>query len=111
MVTQHTMCSLSQALHNDSFVGQQLCDAVELMFAILCCSGDQMNGLRTGIRPVHIASASKMVTDFSGMPIQPHKVSHIRPCILLATAWQHLHPILYVLHSWNDIEKISMALA
>ena len=34
-----------------------------------------MGGLRTGIRPVHIASASKMVTDFSGMPIQPHKVS------------------------------------
>ena len=33
-----------------------------------------MGGLRTGIRPVHIASASKMVTDFSGMPIQPHKV-------------------------------------
>lgn len=34
-----------------------------------------MGGLRTGIRPVHITSASKMVTDFSGMPIQPHKVS------------------------------------
>ena len=33
-----------------------------------------MGGLRTGIKPVHIASASKMVTDFSGMPIQPHKV-------------------------------------
>jgi len=38
------------------------------------CRADQMGGLRTGIRPVHIASASKMVTDFSGMPIQPHKV-------------------------------------
>lgn len=36
---------------------------------------DQMGGLRTGIRPVHIAATSKMVTDFSGMPIQPHKVS------------------------------------
>jgi hypothetical protein len=40
----------------------------------MICRADQMGGLRTGIRPVHIASASKMVTDFSGMPIQPHKV-------------------------------------
>lgn len=40
----------------------------------MTCRADQMGGLRTGIRPVHIASASKMVTDFSGMPIQPHKV-------------------------------------
>ena len=44
--------------------------------SLQCCyRSDQMGGLRTGIRPVHIASASKMVTDFSGMPIQPHKVS------------------------------------
>ena len=44
-----------------------------------------MGGLRTGIRPVHIASASKMVTDFSGMPIQPHKVSNLllQPAVFL----------------------------
>ena len=33
-----------------------------------------MGGLYTGIRPVHIAAASKMVSDYSGMIVQPHKV-------------------------------------
>lgn len=37
------------------------------------CSGDQMGGLRTGIRPVHIYPASRMVSDYSGMIVQPHK--------------------------------------
>lgn len=32
-----------------------------------------MGGLRTGIRPVHISPISKMVSDYSGMLIQPHK--------------------------------------
>lgn len=38
-------------------------------------SESQMGGLYTGIRPVHIATASKMVSDYSGMIVQPHKVS------------------------------------
>ncbi len=33
-----------------------------------------MGGLRTGIRPVHIVATSKMVCDYSGMMVQPHKV-------------------------------------
>jgi hypothetical protein len=37
------------------------------------CSQDQMGGLRTGIRPVHIYPASRMVSDYSGMMVQPHK--------------------------------------
>ena len=45
-----------------------------------------MGGLRTGIRPVHIASASKMVTDFSGMPIQPHKVSFLQSAVVCPTS-------------------------
>ena len=32
-----------------------------------------MGGLRTGIRPVHISPISKMVSDYSGMMVQPHK--------------------------------------
>ncbi|KAL0021115.1 hypothetical protein WJX79_010332 [Trebouxia sp. C0005] len=55
----------------------------EIVMAIDLRGADQMGGLRTGIRPVHIASASKMVTDFSGMPIQPHKA------IVGANAFQH----------------------
>ena len=51
-----------------------------------------MGGLRTGIKPVHIASASKMVTDFSGMPIQPHKV-----CLQHLTSM--LPDMLFVLHT------------
>lgn len=35
----------------------------------------QMGGLRTGIRPVHIVTTSKMVSDYSGMIVQPHKVT------------------------------------
>lgn len=51
-----------------------------LPISILCplptftCSEHQMGGLWTGIRPVHIAQASKMVSDYSGMIVQPHKV-------------------------------------
>jgi hypothetical protein len=32
-----------------------------------------MSGLYTGIRPVHIYPTSKMVSDYSGMMVQPHK--------------------------------------
>ena len=32
-----------------------------------------MGGLWTGVRPVHIARASRMVSDYSGMLVQPHK--------------------------------------
>lgn len=32
-----------------------------------------MGGLRTGVRPVHIYPASRMVSDYSGMIVQPHK--------------------------------------
>ena len=38
------------------------------------CRVQQMGGLRTGIRPVHIVATSKMVCDYSGMMVQPHKV-------------------------------------
>lgn len=43
-----------------------------------------MGGLRTGIRPVHIVSTSKMVSDYSGMMVQPHKVCahHLSPTSL-----------------------------
>ena len=33
-----------------------------------------MGGLWTGIQPVHISVISKMVSDYSGMMVQPHKV-------------------------------------
>jgi hypothetical protein len=33
-------------------------------------SKDQMGGLYTGIRPVHIYPASRMVSDYSGMMVQ-----------------------------------------
>ncbi len=32
-----------------------------------------MSGLWTGVNPVHIYPTSKMVTDYSGMAVQPHK--------------------------------------
>ncbi len=33
-----------------------------------------MGGLRTGIQPVHLSATSKMVAEYSGMMVQPHKV-------------------------------------
>ena len=42
--------------------------------ARLGCRVEQLGGLRTGIRPVHLVTTSKMVCDFSGMLVQPHKV-------------------------------------
>ncbi|KAG2492725.1 hypothetical protein HYH03_009137 [Edaphochlamys debaryana] len=45
----------------------------EVVLAIKLRGEAQMNGLRTGIRPVHIYPTSKMVSDYSGMIVQPHK--------------------------------------
>ncbi|CAL8462098.1 g1629 [Coccomyxa elongata] len=45
----------------------------EVVMAINKRGVQQMGGLRTGIRPVHIVSTSKMVSDYSGMMVQPHK--------------------------------------
>lgn len=45
----------------------------EVVMALALRGQDQMGGLWTGIRPVHIAPTSKMVSDYSGMLIQPHK--------------------------------------
>lgn len=45
----------------------------EVVMAIALRGEQQMGGLWTGIRPVHIAPTSKMVSDFSGMMVQPHK--------------------------------------
>ena len=45
----------------------------EVVMAIALRGGDQLGGLRTGVRPVHIYPTSKMVSDYSGMLVQPHK--------------------------------------
>jgi 2-isopropylmalate synthase len=45
----------------------------EVVMAIALRGQNQMGGLWTGVRPVHISAASKMVSDYSGMLIQPHK--------------------------------------
>lgn len=45
----------------------------EVVMAIALRGEDQLGGLWTGIRPVHISPSSKMVMEYSGMPVQPHK--------------------------------------
>ena len=45
----------------------------EIVMAIALRGDEQLGGLWTGVRPVHISSTSKMVSDYSGMPVQPHK--------------------------------------
>jgi 2-isopropylmalate synthase len=45
----------------------------EVVMAIALRGERQMGGLRTGIRPVHIYPTSRMVSDYSGMAVQPHK--------------------------------------
>lgn len=58
----------------------------------------QMAGLRTGIRPVHIISTSKMVSDYSGMMVQPHKV---RPRSYSSLAQQPPHQRGPVSQRWQ----------
>ena len=56
----------------------ELCRA-ELLYvrqAFFVCRDGLMNGLWTGVQPVHIAHTSRMVQDYTGMAIQPHKVGH-----------------------------------
>ena len=55
------------------------------------CRVQQMGGLRTGIRPVHIVATSKMVCDYSGMMVQPHKVTTLSS----TGSWAH----------WNNKKK------
>ena len=45
----------------------------EVVMASALRGADQLGGLRTGIDAVHLAPTSKMVSDYSGMPVQPHK--------------------------------------
>ena len=45
----------------------------EVAMAIALRGETQMGGLRTGLVPKHISPTSKMVSDFTGMMIQPHK--------------------------------------
>ena len=45
----------------------------EVVMAIALRGEDQLGGLWTGIRPVHISPSSKMVMEYSGMLVQPHK--------------------------------------
>jgi len=45
----------------------------EVVMAIALRGDDQLDGLWTGIRPVYISASSKMVMEYSGMPVQPHK--------------------------------------
>ncbi|PNH09745.1 2-isopropylmalate synthase A [Tetrabaena socialis] len=45
----------------------------EVVMAIKLRGESRMGGLYTGIRPVHIYPTSKMVSDYSGMFVQPHK--------------------------------------
>ncbi|KAI5063373.1 hypothetical protein GOP47_0021920 [Adiantum capillus-veneris] len=45
----------------------------EVVMAIAARGEDEMGGLHTGIETRHIAATSKMVADYSGMPVQRHK--------------------------------------
>lgn len=45
----------------------------EVVMAIKSRGVEQMGGLYTGIQTKHIAATSKMVADYTGMPVQPHK--------------------------------------
>ena len=45
----------------------------EVVMAIAKRGDEQLGGLWTGVHPVHITATSRMVIDYSGMPVQPHK--------------------------------------
>lgn len=77
-----TANSLSGALHGArqiectiNGIGERAGNASleEVVMAIALKGQSQMNGLYTGINPVHIYPTSVMVSDYSGMIVQPHK--------------------------------------
>ncbi|XP_043711541.1 2-isopropylmalate synthase 2, chloroplastic-like isoform X2 [Telopea speciosissima] len=45
----------------------------EVVMTIACRGKELMGGLYTGINTKHIFMASKMVADYTGLPVQPHK--------------------------------------
>ncbi|CAI9111669.1 OLC1v1011953C1 [Oldenlandia corymbosa var. corymbosa] len=45
----------------------------EVVMALKCRGGQVMGGLYTGINTQHIFTASKMVEEYSGLHVQPHK--------------------------------------
>lgn len=45
----------------------------EVVMALKCRGKDLLGGLRTGVDPKYIYAASKMVEEYSGLHIQPHK--------------------------------------
>jgi 2-isopropylmalate synthase len=45
----------------------------EIAMAIVLRGAEKMGGLRTGINPLFIYPTSRMVSDFTGMIVQPHK--------------------------------------
>jgi 2-isopropylmalate synthase len=45
----------------------------EVVMAVAKRGASVMGGLWTGVNPVHITATSRMVVDYSGMPVQPHK--------------------------------------
>lgn len=47
------------------------------------CRDHVLGGLWTGIRPTQITTVSKMVKDFTGVMLQPHKVE-LTPIYCLA---------------------------
>jgi len=55
----------------------------EVVMAIAMKGDTQLGGAYTGISPIHITSTSRMVAQYSGMVVQPHKA------IVGANAFQH----------------------
>ena len=48
--------------------------ARNVLICLSACRDHVLGGLWTGIRPTQITIASKMVKDFTGVMVQPHKV-------------------------------------
>lgn len=67
----------------------------EIVMAIALKGDSHMDGLYTGVTPVHIYPTSRMVSDYSGMMVQPHKA------IVGANAFQHESGIHQVRGSGN----------
>nr|UZU57554.1 citramalate synthase 2 [Selenicereus undatus] len=57
--------------------------SLEEVVMTLKCRGQSLGGLYTGIRTEHIVKASKMVAEYSGLLVQPHKA------IVGANAFKH----------------------
>ncbi|RVW92377.1 2-isopropylmalate synthase A [Vitis vinifera] len=80
-------------------------DGFEVVMALKCRGEKALGGLYTGINIRHIVKTSKMVAEYSGLQVQPHKA------IVGANAFAHesgIHQLHPPTGSFFDLSRLTL---